>query len=325
MNHFTKGLQVSSILSALVLGGAVVAGCTVTTGSDTPDASPTPVVPSPSPDGGADAPTTGGGCDFGEPNDTRETAKAISLDQTYANLCVSNPDRTDELDFFEITAPASDLAGGYVELEISNVQNGGLADMIVTSSSDNDVVFETYTTDEGASVSGWLTVAPGAKYRIQVNRFAGAGKRFAYDLSTKYTAIKDAYEPNDKKEDAKPIALNTAIMASSAAHSARADLQAGDDQDWFKFTLAAGAANIRMSNVASDYMCDAELFDATGAKVGEVYQTTPGADCLLAATELTGGQYFLQLHQFAGLPRRGAGDKPVASFVTQQYKLEVTQ
>lgn len=324
MNHFITGLQVSSILSALVLGGAVAAGCTVTTtGSDTPDASSTPV---PTADGGAsDAPTTGSGCDFGEPNDTRETATAISLDQTYAKLCVSNPDRSDELDFYEITAPLTDLAGGYAELKISNVQNGGLADMIVTSSSDNDVVFENYSTDQGANVSGWLTLTPGAKYRIQVNRFGGAGDRFTYDLSTKYTAIKDAYEPNDKKEDAKPIALNTAIMASAAAHSARAELQAGDDQDWFKLTLAAGTATIKVSSVASDYKCDAELFDATGSKVGERYQTTPGADCILPVTDLVGGQYFLQLHNFSGLPIRGAGGKPVAAFVAQQYKLEVTQ
>ena len=81
INQFITGLQVSSTLSALVLGGAVAAGCTVTTtGSDTPDASSTPV---PTADGGAsDAPTTGSGCDFGEPNDTREMATAISLDQT---------------------------------------------------------------------------------------------------------------------------------------------------------------------------------------------------------------------------------------------------
>ena len=324
MNHFTKSLQISSIVSALVLGSAIVAGCTVTTtdGSGTPDASPTPT---PTADGGSDAPTTGSGCDFGEPNDTRETATAITLNQTYSNLCVSNPDKTDELDFFEITAPSTDLAGGYVEIKIANVGNAGLADIIVTSSSDNDVVFENYTTDQGANVSGWLTVTPGAKYCIQVNRFGGAGDRFTYDLSTKYTAIVDTYEPNDKKEDAKTIALNTAIMASAAAHSPRANLQVGDDQDWFKTTLAAGIATVKVSNVASDYMCDVEVFDATGTSVNEAYQTTKGADCILDLKDLTGGLYYLKLHEFAGLPIRGAGGVPVASFVTQQYKLEVVQ
>jgi len=328
MNHFSTSLKVSSIATALLLGSAIVAGCTITStgASDKPDASPSPTIPG-ADGGGADSDTvvTGSGCDFGEPNDTRETAKGITLNQTYSNLCVSNPDRSDELDFFEITAPATDLAGGYVELKISNVKSAGLAEMIVTSSSDNDVVFDTYTTDQGANISGWLTVAPGAKYRIQVSRFGGAGDRFAYDLTTKYTAIVDTYEPNNKKEDAKPVALNTAIMASSAAHAVRAELQVGDDQDWFKATLAAGTATIKMSNNASDYLCDLELLDATGTKVGEVYQTTPGADCILRAQDLVGGQYFLELHAFGGLPVRGAGGKPVAGFVSQQYKLEVTQ
>ena len=82
INQFITGLQVSSTLSALVLGGAVAAGCTVTTaGSDTPDASSKPVVLTAN-GGASDAPTTGSGCDFGEPNDTREMATAISLDQT---------------------------------------------------------------------------------------------------------------------------------------------------------------------------------------------------------------------------------------------------
>jgi len=43
------------------------------------------------------------------------------------------------------------------------------------------------------------------------------------------------------------------------------------------------------------------------SSVGEKYQTTPGADCILPVTDLVGGQYFLELHQFSGLPiaRRG--------------------
>ena len=61
------------------------------------------------------------------------------------------------------------------------------------------------------------------------------------------------------------------------------------------------------------------------SSVGEKYQTTPGADCILPVTDLVGGQYFLEPHQFSGLPIRGAGGTPVAAFVAQQYKLEVAQ
>ena len=210
-------------------------------------------------------------------------------------------------------------------MQLSNVKNGGIAEIIVTSVADNGVIFDSYTTDAGASVSGWLSVTPGAKYRVQVSRFAGAGDRFAYDLFAKYTAIKDTFEPNNKKEEAKTIDLNKPIEATAAAHSAKTDLDVGDDQDWFKVTLGAGAATIKMTNVASDYLCDVQLLDAAGQAVDEKYQVTPGADCVLDAKDLKGGSYFLKLHTFGGLPIRGEAHKPVAAFVIQSYKPEVQQ
>ena len=325
MKHFPKGLQISSTISAIVLGAAFVAGCTIATTPADPLPTPSPT-PTTTVDGGSEAgPIVGSGCDFGEPNDIREQAKAIDLNASYTSLCVSNPDHADELDFFEITAPASDLAGGVVEVLLSNVKSGGLAEIIVTSVADNGVIFDAYTTDAGANVSGWLSVSPGAKYRIRVSRFGGAGDRFAYDLSTKYTAIKDAFEPNNKKEDAKSISVNAPIEASAAAHSAKAELEPGDDDDWYKVTLAAGVATIKMTNNGSDHLCDMQLLDAAGQKVDERYTTTPGADCVMDARELKGGSYFLRLNTFGGHPIRGEANKPVAPYVLQSYKLEVQQ
>ena len=325
MNHFPKGLHITSTISAIVLGAAFVAGCTITTTPADPLPTPAPT-PTSTVDGGSEAgPIVGSGCDFGEPNDTREQAKAIDLNASYTSLCVSNPDHVDELDFFEITAPASDLAGGVVEVKLSSVKSGGLAEIIVTSVVDNGVIFDAYTTDAGANVSGWLSVSPGAKYRVRVSRFGGAGDRFAYDLSTKYTAIKDTFEPNNKKEEAKSIALNTPIEATAAAHSPKANLEVGDDDDWFKVTLGAGAATIKMTNNAADHLCDMQLLDAAGQKVDERYQTTPGADCVLDAADLKGGSYFLKLNTFGGLPIRGDANRPVAAFMLQSYKLEVQQ
>jgi hypothetical protein len=334
MNHNSKSLNVLSTLSVIALGAAFVAGCTITTtpSSDAGSAPSTtpPVVTPPGADAGdggsAISPVVvAAGCSFGEPNDNRDQAKAIDLGTTYTGLCVSNPDHTDELDFFEITAPSSDAAGGVVEVSVSNVKDRGLAEIIVTSAADNVVIFDSYTTDPGASTAGWLSVTPGAKYRVQINRFGGAGDRFTYDLSTKYTAINDTFEPNNKKEDAKAITLNTPIHATSAAHSANGNLQVGDDADWYKVTIAAGTASIKMTNVASDYLCDVQLFDASGEKVAEQYETTKGADCILPATDLKGGSYYVLLNTFGGLPLRGDAHTPVASFMLQQYKLEVQQ
>ena len=329
MIHFPKGMALTSTISALVLGAAFMAGCTISTTPVDPSLTPDAAVPVET-DGGAGgdsavSPVVTGGCDYAEPNDTRETASPIQLNTLYKSLCVSSPDHSDELDFFEVTAPAADLAGGVIEVQLSSVKNGGLGEIIVTSSLDNGVVFDGYTTDEGANVSGWFTATPGAKYKVRISRFGGAGKRFEYDLFAKYTAIKDTFEPNNKKEDAKSIAVNTTIEGTSAAHSANADLAVGDDADWYKVNLAAGAATIKMSNVASDHLCDVQLFDAAGDKVGEKYETTPGADCTLAVADLAGGSYYVQLNKFGGLPIRAAANKPVAAFVLQSYKLIAQQ
>lgn len=284
-------------------------------------------------DGGADAAVTGsdggdGGvdpatCDLGEPNDTREQSTAIDLDHSYAG-CVSANDGTDLLDFYELTAPM-DAAGGYVEVTVSGVGTQGLAELIVTSSTDNDVLFDAYTTVNGASVKGWLTVAPGAKYRVRVSRFAGAGPRFAYSLDAKYTKISDTFEPNNGKADAKPISLNMPIQASAAAVSPSTALAGADAEDWFKVTLAAGNATVKLSNSPSDHLCDVELIDDSGQRVGENYTTTNGANCQIDATALVGGTYYVNAHTFAGVPVRAAPNAAPPALITAQYTLVVMQ
>ncbi len=263
----------------------------------------------------------GGGCAFGEPNDTRETPTAIQVNQVYRGLCVSAEDGTDGKDFYAFTAPATDLAGGYVEVKMTNVGPEGLAEFIVTSVVDNDVLVDNYQTTEGAGSYGWFTVTPGATYRVQANRFAGAGKRFTYDLELKYTAIADAFEPNNTKETAKDLALNTPVKGSAASHSASTNLVPTDAADWFKVTLPAGTATVTLSTVPIDFTCDVELFDSYGTGVGEKYNTTAGADCQLDATDLVGGVYYVNVHQFAGVPVRAAGGIDVPAFVKGQYTL----
>jgi hypothetical protein len=307
-------------LSALLLAAAIATGCTVTSNGSGADAG--------TGDGDGGASGADGGldpatCGFGEPNDTREQGTPIEVNKSYAG-CVSSPDGQDLLDFYEFTAP-SDAAGGYVEVTVSNVGATGLAELIVTSSADNDLIFDAYTTDSGASVKGWLTVAPGAKYRARVSRFAGAGPRFSYSLEAKYTKIQDAFEPNNDKASAKPLTLGTAIQASAAAVSANTALATGDDQDWYKVTLAAGTATVKLENSPADYLCDVELIDDAGTGVAEKYTTDKGANCQVDAMSLTGGTYYVKVHSFGGLPIRGAANTAPAAFVTGQYTLTVSQ
>jgi hypothetical protein len=218
-----------------------------------------------------------------------------------------------------------DAAGGYVEVSVSGVGVQGLAELVATSSTDNDVLFDAYTTDQGASVKGWFTVAPGAKYRLSVGRFGGAGARFAYSVTTKYTQISDTFEANNTKADAKQISPNVPIQASAADVSASTKLADSDDQDWYEVTLGAGNATVKLSNSPSEHLCDVDLIDDNGNRVGENYTTDKGANCQIDAMGLLGGTYYVNAHSFAGPPVRSGANSAPPTNVTGQYTLVVTQ
>ena len=321
MNIF-KGLQAASLVSLVALGVSFAAACTDDPGTPgAEDAGPdaTPAVDG----GGTDAADANvDPCALGEPNDTIGTATTIQLNTTY-NACVSGPDMSDNSDFYVFTAPATDLAGGYVQLQMEGVAASGLAEMIVTDA-EGGVIFDSSTTTAGESVYGWLTVAPGAKYTIEVTRTGGAGDRFAYNINAKYTAIVDTFEPNNTTADAKPIVVGTPITASAAAPSAKAQLQPGEDSDFYKVTLAGGDATVTMSNVPADYLCEVIVLDSAGASVNENDSTTPGATCTLALTGLAAGSYFVQVAPFSGTVRADKV-KDVPASVTGSYTLNVTQ
>ena len=323
MNHFPKSLQISSTITAIVLGAAFMAGCTITSSPVADDGSHKPAAtPSSTVDGGSTSPIVGSGCDFGKPNSTREQATAIDLNRAYTKLCVAPGE---DVHFYEVTAPVADVAGGVVEMQISNVQNPGLARMIVTAVADNGAIFDSYSTDPGATISGWFSMTPGAKYRIQVSRFSGSDEQFAFDLFAKYTAIVDAFAPNKRKEDAKPIAVNKPIHSTASAHSPKAQLEESDGEHWFTVSLAAGAAAVKLTDVPADYLCDVQLFDSLGQASGEKYSTTAGGACMLDATELKGGSYFVKLRPFSGNFVHGEARNAPAAYMLRSFTLEVQQ
>ncbi len=271
-----------------------------------------------------DGSATPAGCSFGEPNNTRETATPVALNRIYAGNCVDGPG--DPMDFYEFTAPAADVAGGYVQVQVRNV-GGQSAEYEAWAASDNEKVQDHYSTTDGANLDGWFTVAPGGKYRVAVHMFAGTSPEFTYDVQFKYTALNDAFEPNNSRATAKPLTLGTAIMASAAvpALGGLAPTDAEKD-DWYSVTLAAGTTTVLVSNVPSDTTCDVTAFDPSGAMVDEKYSTTDGANCKLDLVDLTmAGTYTFNMQRFAGAPPREGDGATVPAFVSGQYTLLVTQ
>ncbi|MEQ1568608.1 MAG: hypothetical protein ABMA64_23420 [Myxococcota bacterium] len=268
-----------------------------------------------------EAPVSGTGCGFGEPNDTVDAATPVDVDGRYTDLCVTGSDGDDPADWFVLTAPA-DAAGGVVTAALENVRDGGLAEFSVIALADGgSVPLNPYSVEFDQPVSGWFTVAPGASYAIGVVRFAGTGPQYTYDLRLDYQAIPDPQEPNPK-ESPTAIELGQDIRGSFAGVTAASVLQQGEALDAFTFDLSASTVRVSLTDVPADLACDVELFDAAGLGVGEAYQTDPGLDCVIDAESLEPGSYTAWVHVFAGEPpNAGGGEAP--GWVTAQYTLRV--
>ncbi len=271
-------------------------------------------------DAGSDA-GSGSGCGFGEPNGTRETATPLAIDAGVTSACVGTD--ADLVDFYEFTAP-DDASGGYVTVNFTNVGAVAGPEAEIFAAADNGEIASKYEVDKGKSLTVWTTVAPAAKYRFTIKPFAGSSAPMSYDVKLNYTKLPDAFEPNNRKEDAKAITVGTAIQASVAGVSANSTLAAGDVEDWYKVTVAAGTATIKMSNVPADYLCQMEVFDASGTSIDSKYNTTEGANCQLDLVSLVGGEIKIKLDKFAGKPAQGGGGTPGPS-ITSQYTLLVSQ
>ncbi len=334
--------------ASVLIASALVAGCTVTstpaadggTGTDaagSPDTDSNDSGASPDVVSSTDAATadvvtgdvgtgdaaTAGGCAFGEPNDTRDTATPVDVNRPYTGLCLSNADgTTDQSDFYVMTAP-SDVPGGYVTFTVSNVGTTGTIEVLATAVADGVQMVEVVGKSAGANVTGWFTVSPGAQYRLELKRYPASGMTFDYDLLLAYTKASDAYEPNNTRADAKTIALTTPIQASAMAVSANGTLATDDDSDWYKVTLAAGSVAVKLTNSPANYQCNLRLFDSSNAAVVNAVFGGPGADCELDATNITAGDYTLDVNSYLPIDRAG-GDAPPPS-ITADYTLAVTQ
>jgi hypothetical protein len=232
-----------------------------------------------------------------------------------------------DLDFYSFTTPATDLAGGYVLLSFTEVGAMGNIDVTLFSATDNSSVDEIYKTDDGASLFAYLAVAPGVTYRVQVNQFAGGRAPYRYTMKMAYVPIADAYEPNDTKETAKPIALGTPIMASLSAGYILDPYKGEAFADWYSVPLTVGPATIKLANVPTDILGDIQLFDPNGESVDEMYTTTAGANVMLTADVKTAGTHKLVVQPFAGGPK--AAGEAVAmvppDHFTRLYTLTVSQ
>ncbi len=224
-------------------------------------------------------------CGVNGVDDTRATSRAFLLGGG-VNACVGT---AEDVDYYEFTAP-SDNSGGYVSIEVDNVSDNGAISFTVESGENDVVIFDNSALD-AASITGFIGVVPGEKYRVAVRNYVGFATAFKYRLKLDYTRINDSYEPNDKRDDAKAITIGTAVNAymwKGFGESTKWD-------DWYKVTLAAGNASINVTNVPTDVAIITDLVTADGTLVVSRTSTNEGAAVTLTPTLVTAGTYYVRV------------------------------
>jgi hypothetical protein len=259
-----------------------------------------------------------------EPNDTQDQATPYSLGASVV-ACIGT---AGDQDFYRFTVP-NDAAGGYVVVDFTDVDPVGYLAAAVRTVSDNGEVLSVYVGNGGQSLSLFFAVAPGQQYRLNVNDFAAFSKAYKYTLKATYTKVDDAFEPNDTRDQAKPIQIGAANSGFLFAGHTVATIPYVAYEDWYKFTLAAGNVTAKLENVPLDITGQLELFDASGKSVASAYEITEGASVTLTLNGAAAGAYTLRVNPFgAGIVSSGKGTAVpavVPDHFKRPYILTVTQ
>jgi hypothetical protein len=284
------------------------------------------------PDGGTGTGGSGGstggpfvGCGLPaepEPNDSRNQATSYSAGASVKGCLAAAAD----VDFYETTSPSSNPAGGYYQGAITDV-GAGTVDVKVYTASDNAPLLQgTFTVDAGASLFFYWAAAPGQTYRVAVapfNPFSGA---FLYTFKATYTAVTDAYEPNDTAAQAKPIAVGTPISALFFTGHKAATITPDEWKDFYSFDLAAGMVTIKIDQVPSMVRPEVELYDGAGNRIGpaRMFNNTPGGN-IDVTTAVARGPHRLEVRIFTLAPDTADEGMMVPDHFTKPYRLTVSQ
>jgi hypothetical protein len=258
-----------------------------------------------------------------EPNDTRDIAIPYTAGADVI-ACLGN---ADDVDFYEVTAPMTDLAGGYYQGSLTNI---GATDVQaqVYSARDNSLVLDNnYNVDQGGSLYFYWAAAPGEKYRVAVSKFAVLNQPAKYTFKAVYSKLDDTFEPNDTRETAKALALSTPVMAFFFTGFRGGDIRPEEYQDWFSLTLAAGPTTIKIDNVATDVRPQVTLLDPMGetVSVSNNYNLTPGGSLNAKATIVTAGSYRMMIDVFSVQPDAANKAMAVPDSFKRPYTLTVSQ
>ena len=281
-------------------------------------------------DGGPalDGASNGGSCGFSEaePNDQRQQATPYAAGQILRGCLGSRED----VDLYALTAPATPAGGGYFQAALTEVGAGQLEVAVFAVSDESRLLSGVRTFDEGGSLFFYWAAAPGQQYRVSVSRFGAGAAAFAYTFKATYTGVEDLFEPNDVRDQARPLPLGMTARAFFFAGFAGRDIAPTAYDDWFLVPLVAGRVNIALTEVPTDVGPQVRLFGPDGGERASRLNSEPGGSVTLDAVipPATAGMHRLQVTIFSVRPAAAAESTSAGTLpdsFTRSYSLRVSQ
>jgi hypothetical protein len=252
-----------------------------------------------------------------EPNNTATQATPLELGSVLA-ACLDDDDE----DHFTFRAPPVPASGGYVKLQFSDVDPDLRLDVFGYVASNNFGFERIYAANDGAAMTFYWAVDPNADYRFLVQPFLSSPPGAVYALEATWNPIVDPFEPNQNRETAAPLEVNTTIEAyfnTGAASQTPAT-------DWYSLELQSGAVRFDLADPPSDIRPDLRLFDSKGAEIFREYASNRGAEITVDRTIEEPGTYYLSVALFTGVSAyQGGTNTTVPAHFVQPYGLTVTQ
>ncbi|MDP1823694.1 MAG: hypothetical protein Q8L48_10640 [Archangium sp.] len=272
-------------------------------------------------DAGAEATCT---TDPTEPNDSAARAHRLTFGVP-VTPCLSEGDD----DLFSVTA-GNTAAGGYF-----------VATLTTPSQLERGLYASVREPDQGEIARGdgnnpvrlfWAS-RPGVTWNLHVSRFSGdAGVSAAsYTASVTWTPITDAWEPNDSRQDARPISVGAPIQALLVGGRLDSNLAQLEyrSADWYRVRLTAGQrVRLALTNVPLSVTPTVSFFCAAcSSATDEKGQTSPGQDISLLSTSAisTTGDYDVRVWNLGAASDAAMLVSDLPPHFTQPYTLTVTQ
>ena len=226
---------------------------------------------------------------------------------------------TGDEDWFKVEAP-SDGRAHVIELDVK--QQAGLRTFVRALAGEDYAELGGQALQAGVSTSVFLTVGPGTTTLIQFTPWGATekpgGKRAEVALEVR--AEDDAHEPNNTRETAAPISLNTDVSAQIMIPFASAAEQVA--MDWYSVPLEVGPASVNVSAAPGGGRIRIMRYNAANVP-STVVALVEGQTGVFDFTIAAAGTYYFLFERYTGFEAFSQGAEP--AFLSQPYTFRVEQ